>query len=210
MIFKPLVVDVYHGNDIDVDGFAKFKAAGGVGVIHKASEGIHTTDSLYASRRKKALAAGLMWGAYHFNSGDDPAKQVARFFDAAQPDEHTLMALDFEDNPKSQMSIEQARAFLTIADAKLGRRLMIYGGNRIKEKLPHKDDFFGKHRLWLCQYGMHAVLPTSWTEYWLWQYCADGVGPQPHHVPGFPGNPDLNTSERTPAQLVAEWAGAPV
>lgn len=216
MIIKPIVIDCYHGNTIasrpgsnEASGFAAFKAAGGIGVVHKATQGATVVDHAYANRRADATAAGLMWGAYHFNTGEDPAKQVANFFDAARPDESTLMALDFEDNPQSNMSIEQAREFLTIADAKLGRKLMIYGGNRIKELLPKKDLFFAAHRLWLCQYGPKPKLPTSWSEYWLWQYAADGVGPAPRKAAGFPGNPDVNTSERTPAQLVAEWPGAP-
>lgn len=215
MIIKPLVVDIYHGNGIglrrdEAGGFKAFKEAGGVGVIHKASQGTHVTDDAYARRRSLAKAAGLLWGAYHFNTGESVAAQVAHFFDAALPDDHTLMALDFEDNPRSEMNIRQAKEFLTIADAKLGRKLMIYGGNRLKENLPDADLFFASHRLWLCQYGPHPKLPKPWSEYWLWQYAADGVGPQPHHVPGIPGNPDMNTSERTIEQLKAEWAGAVV
>lgn len=212
MIIKPLVVDIYHGNGIgqrrdESGGFKAFRGSGGVGVIHKASQGVSMMDDAYARRRLLAKSVGLLWGAYHFNTGESPAAQVRHFFDAAKPDDHTLMALDFEDNPHSEMNIEQAREFLTIADRKLGRKLMIYGGNRLKELLPHRDEFFGAHRLWLCQYGSHPKLPTSWTEYWLWQYAADGEGPQPHHVPGVPGNPDVNTSERTVEQLGAEWAG---
>lgn len=215
MIIKPLVVDIYHGNGIgqrrdEASGFAAFKAAGGVGIIHKASQGTRTTDDAYARRRILAGNAGLLWGAYHFNTGESPAMQVEHFFDAAKPNDKTLMALDFEDNPKSEMNINQAREFLAKADAKLGRKLMIYGGNRIKELLPHRDEFFGSHRLWLCQYGPHPRLPTSWTEYWIWQYAADGEGPQPHHVPGIPGNPDVNTSERTIEQLTREWPGESV
>ena len=61
---QPLVIDIYHGDA--VQDFARVKAAGIVGVIHKASQGGAVVDRAYASRRKLALAAGLKWGAYHF------------------------------------------------------------------------------------------------------------------------------------------------
>lgn len=208
MIIKPLVIDISHHND--VESFAQAKAAGVLGIIHKASQGRAMIDGQYARRRQAALAAGLLWGAYHFNTGEDPAAQVDHFFQAARPDEHTLMALDFEDNPGSNMSADQARRFLQIADAKLGRKLMIYGGNRVKELIPHKDAFFASHRLWLCQYAATYKLPAAWSECWLWQYAADGSGPKPHTVPGIPGNIDCNTTDRTPEQLAAEWAGEPL
>lgn len=208
MIIKPLVIDISHHNTID--DFVAVRKAGVVGVIHKATEGTGMVDKTYALRRKQAVAARLMWGAYHFNSGQDVEAQVEHFFDVTEPDEHTLMALDFEDNKKSQMSIAQAKKFLQLGDAKLGRQLMIYSGNRIKELLPKPDKFFGSHRLWLCQYGQRPKLPAAWSSYWIWQYAADGVGPQPHKVRGVQGKPDVNTSELTPDQLAAEWAGEPV
>jgi hypothetical protein len=61
---QPLVIDIYHGDA--VQDFARVKAAGIIGVIHKASQGGAVVDRAYASRRKLALAAGLKWGAYHF------------------------------------------------------------------------------------------------------------------------------------------------
>lgn len=212
MIIKPLVVDIYHGNSVgkskdEVGGFEAAKGAGIIGFIHKASQGTGMTDSAYARRRLMCKNVGLLWGAYHFNSGQKVTAQVEHFFNVARPDDHTLMALDFEDNLKSQMTIEQAREFLELADIKLGRKLAIYSGNRLKELLPRKDAFFGSHRLWLAQYGPRPKLPKSWPEYWLWQYAADGEGPLPHKIPGIPGNPDVNTSRRTVAQLTAEWPG---
>lgn len=205
MIIKPLVLDLSHHNE--VTDFNLIKAAGVVGIIYKASEGVGYQDVTYAKQRDRALAAGLLWGAYHFNTGQDVAAQVEHFFECAKPDESTLMALDFEDNPKSNMSAKQARQFLQLADEKLGRKLMIYGGNRIKELMPKTDKFFASHRLWLCQYGLRPKLPSAWSDYWIWQYAADGEGPKPWSVRGIKGTPDVNTSERTPEQLAQEWAG---
>ena len=40
-----------------------------------------------------------MWGAYCFNTGEPVADQVDEFFKVADPDDQTLMALDFNFAP---------------------------------------------------------------------------------------------------------------
>lgn len=204
---KPFAVDISHHNVVAPNGFVLAKNAGLVGVIHKATQGLGYADPMYAKRRKAATDAGLLWGAYHFNTGDPVSVQVQHFLDVAQPDARTMMVLDYEDNRVSNMSVAQARDFLMRLDDALGRRCVIYGGNRIKEQLPKSDPFFGAHRLWLCQYGAHAVLPKSWSKFFLWQFTGDGIGPLPHTVPGFNSNGlDINTYGGTAAELAAEWA----
>ena len=59
------VIDVSHHNGTRLD-FAKAKADGILGVIHKASQGQANVDPMYRSNRNRARAAGLLWGAYHF------------------------------------------------------------------------------------------------------------------------------------------------
>jgi lysozyme len=207
----PRVVDISHHNVVkDLKATA---AAGVWGVIHKASQGRAYRDPDYAARREAAAAAGMLWGAYHFNTGDDVAAQVANFLRAAKPDNDTLMVLDYEDNRPSQMSINQAIAFLHMVEQKLGRKAAIYSGNRLKETIgglsPMERDYVLQHRLWLCQYGPKAVLPTGFKTKWLWQYTGDGIGPAPHNVPGIVagnGGIDLNAFDGTRAQLAAAWA----
>jgi lysozyme len=195
----PNVIDIYHGNV--VNDFGALKAAGIIGVIHKASQGANYADPLYAKRRQLATNAGLLWGAYTFNTGEDVTAQVAQFFSHAEPDANTLMALDFEDNPNSQMSIGQARQFLNQADAKLGRKLVLYSGNRVKDILGGQvDSFLGSHRLWLAQYGPAAKVQASWTKQWLWQYSEAGK------LPGTDGAIDLNAYSGSPSDLAKEWA----
>ena len=195
----PNVIDIYHGNI--VHDFAALKANGILGVIHKATQGANYADPLYAKNRILATNAGLLWGAYSFNTGEDVATQVVQFFSHAEPDANTLMALDFEDNPHSQMSLAQARQFLELADAQLGRKLVIYSGNRIKDLLGNTaDPFFGSHRLWLAQYGPVARVQASWSKQWLWQYSETG------RLPGTDGQIDLNTYDGSPDDLAAEWS----
>ena len=203
---RPDVVDMYHG-DV-VSDFRKVAAAGIKGIIHKATQGAGVTDHAYEERRKMAADAGLLWGAYHFNTGELVATQVQHFLDAAAPDDHTLMALDFEDNRASQMTLDQAREFLALLDRKLGRKAVIYSGNRVKDMLgPKVDTFLGSHRLWLAQYGPNARLQASWKSYWLWQFTGDGIGPLPHSIPGITTQGiDINQYGGDPATLAANWA----
>lgn len=213
MTFTPRVVDMFHGDVIGAAGFKPAADAGVWGIIHKATEGDGYWDPLYDARRKFAAEANLLWGAYHFNTGALVARQIDNFFRHAQPDENTLMVLDYEDKKSSQMSAAQLVDFLHQGEAKLGRKLAIYSGNRLKEQIGNLSGadlaYVCSHRLWLCQYGPVAKFPKGFSKYWLWQYTGDGLGPLPHYVPGItvPGGKgiDLNVYNGTQEQLTAEW-----
>lgn len=208
-MMTPRVIDISHHND--VVNFQLSADAGIWGIIHKATQGIAYRDPRYVTRRAGALKAGLLWGAYHFNTGDKVADQVANFMNYAKPDAKTLMVLDYEDNRLSNMNMAQAVEFLHLMEDALGRPAAIYSGNRLKENLasvPKADqDYIRSHRLWLCQYGARAVLPKGFTAWWLWQYTGDKIGPKPHSVPGIAGDGiDLNTFDGTKKQLTDTWA----
>ena len=199
----PNVIDIYHGNT--VNDFAALKAAGILGVIHKCTQGANIVDPAYAARRKLATDAGLLWGAYTFNTGDPIVSQVNEFMSHAEPDDKTLMCLDFEDNPSSQMSLAQCRQFLQSCDLQLGRKVVLYSGNRIKDLLGSQVDMIiGTRRLWLAQYGPVPVVQASWRGdgQWLWQYSETG------RLPGTDGAIDLDFFAGTPDELSAQWSGA--
>ena len=202
-VFAPLVVDLSHHNT--VTDFAATYAAGIRGVIHKASQGATTSDQTYAKRRKDAVAAGLLFGAYHFSDNSNVANQVSNFLRCAAPDENTLLALDWEDQGKRTMTLAQAKEFLQLVYDKTGQRPILYTGNVGKEALGGRPDaFLNRHRLWLCQYGNTAKCPPGWDSYWLWQFSADKSGPQPHSVAGIKDiGVDLNVFGGT--DLAAEW-----
>jgi lysozyme len=215
MPMLPRVVDVSHHNVGTLKGGAiDFKAMAGAGiwgVIHKATQGRAYTDPLYRVRRLQATEAGLLWAAYHFNTGDPVQAQVESFLRAAQPDEHTGLVLDYEDNRLSNMSIMQALDFLHMVEERVGRKAAIYSGNRLKETLPllQPEDraYVCSHRLWLCQYGPKAVLPRGFEKYWIWQFTGDAIGPEPHSIAGVAGNGvDLNTFDGARDELAASWA----
>jgi GH25 family lysozyme M1 (1,4-beta-N-acetylmuramidase) len=203
------VVDLYHGDR--VSSFAQAAAAGVWGIIHKATTGATGKDSKYKSRRPRVKNAGLLWGAYHWGTNADVQGQIDNFLRVAAPDEDTLVALDFEDTPGNQMTLDQARDWLGGVADRLGRKPILYSGHLIKDLLGTAvDPFFGGHRLWLAQYGSQAVVQPSWSTWWLWQYTDSITGPEPNTVPGIPGdssgNLDCNTFEGTQQDLETEWA----
>jgi GH25 family lysozyme M1 (1,4-beta-N-acetylmuramidase) len=204
-----MVVDIYHGDK--VTSFAKAHAAGIQGIIHKATTGATGKDPAYAGRRDSVIDAGMLWGAYHWGTHADVGAQVKNFLKHAEPDNKTLVALDFEPFGANTMTLQQAREFLTAIQAELGRKAVIYGGSLLKEQLGNtKDAFFGSHRLWLAQYGPTPKVQKSWETYWLWQYTDGKDGPDPKEVDGIPGNSkgelDCDSYEGTAQKLKAEWA----
>ena len=215
----PNVIDISHhncgpsGDPDDPIDFAAIAAFGVRGIIHKATQGIGVIDRKYAERRAEALAAGLLWGAYHFGTGDDADAQVKHFLAVAQPDASTLMALDHEPNGGNELDLAGARAFLeSLRDQNSGRQPKLYSGNLIKEQTAKDDsqnDFFGDIPLWLCQYGPHAVMPDAWENCWLWQFSGDGTASHGIVVPGiFAGSKvDMNTFAGSNEELTSTWAG---
>lgn len=185
------VIDLSHHNPLD--NFLLAKADGVEGIIYKATQGTTWQDSTYKARMKKAKDAGLMWGAYHFGTGRDPVQQAENFLKFVNPDETTLLALDFEENPAgTEMTLEQARIFVEYINTKTGKYPGLYGGHYLKELLGNNaDPVLVNCWLWVSQYGSHAVIPPNWNTWTMWQYT-DGVhGPQPHSVNGI-GKCDRN------------------
>jgi GH25 family lysozyme M1 (1,4-beta-N-acetylmuramidase) len=205
------VVDIAHGDH--VTSFSEAAAAGIWGVIHKATTGGTGKDDAYTQRRQAALDAGLLWGAYHWGTAHAPvADQIDNFLTKAAPDNQTLVALDFEETEGNQMTLAQAREFLTLLEEQLGRKAVLYSANVIKEGLGKTiDPFFGGHRLWLAQYTPPVVVQASWQTYWLWQYTDNTKSALvPNGIAGIPGddkgNLDCNAYNGTKDQLTAEWA----
>lgn len=205
----PLVVDIYHGDR--VDSFTTARNAGVLGIIHKATTGATGVDDAYARRREQALAAGMLWGAYHWGTAAPAKKQVDNFLGVAKPDASTLVALDFERDVGNQMTLQGAKDFLAEIQHRLGRRAVLYSGSTIKGALGQtKDTFFGQHRLWLAQYGLTPKVQPSWDGYWLWQYTDGRPDLGPFQAPGIPGNAkgelDCNRFHGSAEQLAGEWA----
>jgi lysozyme len=180
-----VIVDLSHNNG-NVD-LAQARAAGIVGVIHKATQGTAFVDPMYQANRAKAQAAGLLWGAYHFGAGADGVEQADHFLQVVQPGPQDLLVLDFEANTQGpSMTLEEARAFVTHLSATLGRFPGLYSGYYIKELLgTNTDSVLANCWFWLSQFGPTPVVPVNWATWTMWQYTDGALGPPPHEVPGI-------------------------
>jgi lysozyme len=201
------VIDISHHNGPSLD-FAKARAAGIIGVIHKATQGLNNTDDMYAVNRMRAKNAGLLWGAYHFGTGVDGGKQAAHFLETIVSAKDTLLVLDFEPHGAGPtMTLDQARAFTAAIFKATGRWPGLYSGQLIKEQLGKaKDAVLAKSWFWLSQYGPKAVVPPNWPAWTMWQYTDGVVGDQPHIVDGI-GPCDRERYNGTEKQLRAWWVG---
>jgi len=198
------VVDISHYN-VNVN-FQLAQADGIIGVIHKATQGATGVDPTYQTHRAQATNAGLLWGAYHFATGDDATAQAQHFLDVVGSFENTLLVLDFEQNPGgASMSLADAHTFVTAVNQATGRFPGFYSGSYIKQLLGDgKDPVLAQCWLWLSEYGPTPVVPANWPTWTMWQYTNGIVGPQPHSVNGV-GNCDRDMFNGTEDQLRALW-----
>jgi lysozyme len=203
---NPIVIDLSHHN-AHVD-FQRVRATGIVGVIHKATQGVGFIDSKYRVRKQAALAAGLLWGAYHFGTGEDVDEQVNHFLDVTQPDGSFVLVLDFEKNepsPGNSISSPQAKHFLAVTEQRAGQRPTIYTGSYMNSTVGgHPDPDLARYRVWWARYTDVPHLHPTWQSYWLWQYTDGHHGPEQREVDGV-GSCDCNTFVGTEAELRANW-----
>ena len=204
MNINPIVCDISRYQN--VSDWHAVKAAGIVGVINKATEGLGLVDIRFATRRAPAIAAGLLYGGYHFLRPGDVTAQVKHFLDLTVPHDGLLMALDHED---PRVPLSAAKDFLAQVKAAVGRYPVLYSGFLIKQQLHANtvDPDLAKVKLWLAQYSSNPSWPSTWTSPWLWQFTGDGNGPPPHSISGIDGTGlDIDSYQGTPEQLAAEWA----
>ena len=213
-----LIADMGSQNTVDM---TKLAGSGCFGVIHRATRSNQETDPLYQSRRAAAKALKLHWSGYAFNTGETASIQVTRFvnFAAFSADEGAW--LDLERNPGgAQMTLASTIAFLDGVDQKLGRYCGLYSGDVIKSlaarATDEQRDFLAAHPFWLCEYGPVAKMvdvnghPLPWVKPQFWQFSSDGVGPEPHTLPGLENGADLSSFDGTADELADIWAGAPI
>jgi lysozyme len=210
-------------NGKDIANFKEAYAWGIRGVIHKATEGERFVDPLYAARRARALAAGLLWGAYHFGRPGDPGNQASAFLTAAPKgaaktiylppslvdDEKNFVRLcyDFEDE---HLGLWQAEHFLDLIHMTTRQYGWLYSGFLVRDLLQKRGTGaeLSPYHLWLAEYSTVARVPRVWKNYVLWQRSGDGQGPGPHDIPGIGHKQDVDYFDGTDQQLRAAWYGA--
>jgi lysozyme len=202
------IIDIYYANDVEP---ADAAALGVVGIIHKASEALDFRDPKYRDRRDAAQDLGLLWGAYHLSSGQDPAGQVGRFLDAIETvDDTTLLALDWETSAHhGTASKQQTHAFIEEFHAQTGRYPVVYGGHTVRDACENgRDEILAQCPLWYVRYRTTPLgLPTNtWPTYALWQYSNgrpedDEITPPTYAL----GGADWNRFDGSVEQLRAVW-----
>lgn len=201
------VVDISHYQT--VTSFAEMKAAGVVGVICKATEGLSIIDDKYKMFKKAAEEEGLLVGCYHFMHAGDPIDQAKFFLSHSDWGPNTLIAADWEDPPHGPpMSYEDTKKFLEYIYQVTGQRPAIYSGNTAKRLMDNTvDPYIGQHRLWLASYTETYHYQPSWTKHYLWQFTGDNLGPNlPRRIAGVVGG-GLDLSTGDPAEIAADWTG---
>ena len=194
-----VVIDLSHYNTIT--SFSDIKSGGIVGIIHKATQGTGWSDPTYADRKQQATAAGLWWGAYHFGTNADGAAQAQYFLKTVNPGPNDLLALDFEENPSSQMTIAQAEQFVTEVFNQTGRYPGFYSdalaGNMLGN---NKSAVLANCWFWRAQYGSSApIVPSTWSTWTMWQYTQSGP------VSGISAPCDRDTFNGSMDQLSQLW-----
>jgi lysozyme len=204
MAFNNIVVDLSHHNGV-VD-LSQAASRGVAGIMHKATQGTSYTDPMYQANLSSARQNGLLWGAYHFGTGEDGVAQADFFLNFVQPTPQTLIALDLEANPQgASMTIEDARAFLVHVQSITGIWPGLYGGYYLKQLIGSTTDPTLRNCwFWLSQYGPTAVVPPNWPSWTLWQYTDGAIGPNPNALPGI-GHCDQNSYNGSAEQLKAKW-----
>jgi len=189
------VIDL--SRSVTVSNFRQVRQSGIRGVIHKASEGGDYADSACAARRPQAEAAGLLWGTYHYGTGQmSGAQQAAFFLNMSRPGPRTLLALDLEandNNPSNSMRLDQAEAFVRAVAEATGRLPVVYVHPTWAngEPLPNSglsfgaritpDSILARCGLWVADYHDSPEIPFAWTAtgWRLWQYAGDESASRP-------------------------------
>lgn len=194
------VVDLSHWNP--TPDWAKLKAGGVVGVIHKATESTGYVDDQLFSRAKAALAAGLKWSTYHFLRPGSMQAQMQHYLSTINPVPGERVCLDHEDAGVSLANLEQAVKLLQADPRKL--QVTIYSGHVIKDQLGSKrSEVLASTSLWIAHYTT-AAQPTwpsgTWPSWSLWQWT------DKEKVPGISQPVDGDRWNGTPEALL-EWFG---
>src|SRR3984893_1873326 len=182
---------------VTVTDFRQVRQSNILGVIHKATEGGDYADPLCAARRPQAEAAGLLWGTYHFGTGQmSGAQQAAFYLSVSRPGPRTLLALDLElneNNPSNSMRVDQAEAFAQAVAQATGRLPVVYvhptwangeplpaSGRSLDAPIPPAS-ILARCGLWAADYHDSPEIPLAWAAsgWRLWQYAGDESGGRP-------------------------------
>ena len=196
---RVLLIDLSNNNPDPIDWHA-VKAAGVYGVLHKVSEGTGFTDRYWPERARRARAAGLHVGGYHFaRPGGDPLAQATLFVGhlgkIERRDLHPALDLETNDQHLSPTSLwAWARSFGAHVHAMTGARVFWYTYPAYLAEQAWTHTLGNGAGLWIASYGPndgrdHGVPAGSikpWRRYVAHQFTSVGK------IAGVKGNVDLS------------------
>lgn len=181
----PLIKNPIKGLDVshydETIDFKLVKAAGYEFCWAKATEGTGVVDAKYAINRSKAMAAGMLFGAYHFfRPGLDPVAQAQHFLSVAQVKKGDLIpAFDWEVT-QGRSDVAKAKLFLDRVEATVGKKMVIYGPPYMLNDFGLGPEF-AQYALWVAHYTQAApLIPGPWKACAFHQFSDKGA------VPGVP------------------------
>ncbi len=180
---------------------SRFKAAGGLGVIAKASEGTTIQDSAYAEFRLQAMAVGLKFASYHFFRPGNIATQADWYLKCASPAEGERVICDWEDNGNSPDDV--VNFFKRIQSQRPDLQLTVYSGHVAKEKISGRNAWLADNTsLWVAQYSSKVSWPSAtWPQWSLWQY-SDSLS-----YPWYSAGPVDSNRFNGPDENFLKWIG---
>ena len=205
---NPLVVDLSHHNP--TPDWVQLKAAGTVGIIHKATEGTTFVDSELFERAREAEDAGLCWSTYHFLRKGKVKSQISHYLGTINPKYGERVCIDHESAPDgSTPSLSELKqAVQGILEQRPDLQITIYSGNLIKEQLGYTADglLAATTSLWIAHYTSNSAPEWprgTWPTWSLWQYTDKAT------VVGISAPVDGDRWNGDPARLV-QWFGPAV
>lgn len=175
----------------------------------KASEGNTWVDSYFERNWRGCEVNGILHGAYHFaRPGTDPEAQAAHFASvvgAPRWDElPPVLDLESTGGLPADALVDWVHEFVTAAEKRFGRPLIIYTGGLWRRDLGNRPDTeLGKRVLWTARYGAsEPAVPRPWAAWTFWQFT-DGTSGAARPVAGVQGPCDGNWFSGTSEELTA-------
>jgi lysozyme len=188
-----------HVNGVDVSDWQgqvdwdKVKSDGYSFAYAKATQGTSSVQSTFATNCAGIAAAGMLRGAYHmFEFGSDPATQAQNFLKTAAPqagDLPPMIDLELSTNSSPRDAITAVRSFLSIVEAQINAKCVIYLGFYFWRDALGGTDAFSSNPLWLANYTtaeQPSAMPAVWSKLIFWQYSSNG------NLAGINGAVDLD------------------
>lgn len=186
-MFKGIDISVWQGNI----NFNHVREDGIEGVYIRAGEGVSLVDRYFEANYRKAKAAGLKYGFYHYVTARNraEAEEQADFFANlihTKP-QHMRAAMDFEalSGLSHSEAVSIARSYLERLKERLRHTPAFYSNAYDAETVWHSH--FKDYPLWIAEYGVREPRSTGGWHTWAgFQHSSRGT------VRGIRGHVDLD------------------